>query len=79
MADTTKSTYQLKLNILFDDGDTRIISLDNPMNNLTESGIKNIESSLSPVLIGDKNDGNFSAIAAAKYVQRSEITVDLSS
>lgn len=79
MADITKSTYQIKLNIMFADGDTRIVSLDNPQTNLTQQLIKAIESSLSPVLIGDKNSGTFSAISAAKYVQTSEITVDLNS
>lgn len=77
MADTYKNTRQVKLQAAFDDGDTRIITLDNPREGLTESDITALNSLATGVLIGDKTGAAFTGFVAAKYVDGTEITIDL--
>lgn len=77
MADTTKTTYKVKLQASFDDGDTRIISLDNPRSGLTEADITALNTLATAVLIGDKTGATFTGFIAAKYVEVTEVTIDL--
>ena len=78
MADTTKTTFKLKMQASFDDGDTRVITLDDPRSGLTESDITALNTLATPVLIGDKTGATFTGFTAAKYVEGTEVTLDLS-
>lgn len=78
MTDTTKTTRKLKVQASFDDGDTRIISLDNPRSGLTEADITALNTLATPVLIGDKTGATFTGFIAARYSTVTEVTVDLS-
>lgn len=78
MADTIKNTLNVKLQASFDDGDTRIISLDNPRSGLTEADITALNTLATAVLIGDKTGATFTGFIAAKYVEVNEVKLDLS-
>lgn len=77
MADSTKTTYKVKAQAAFDDGDTRIITLDNPRSGLTEADFTALNTAAAAVLIGDKAGATFTGFTAAKYVQSTRIELDL--
>ena len=67
---TTISTYsRLKLLAGFADEDDRTITVDNPKDNLTESQIRDLESSAAKVIIGDRYGADFSRFKSAAYVR----------
>ena len=74
MADTVRTTKQLKLQAGFVDGDDRTITLDNPVANLTGAQIKAVDGS---VLIGDKDGAAFDSWKSAKIVETQTTTLDL--
>ena len=76
MADSTKSTYQLKLLAGFSDEDDRSITIDNPKSGLTWAQIEALETYAAPVLIGDKYGASFTRFKEAKYVESTTIYVD---
>ena len=77
MADTIKSSYQVKLIAGFVDEDDRTIAIDNPRDNLTWNDIENIEIKAANVLIGDKASAKFSRIKSAKYVDTTITEIEL--
>ena len=46
MADQVFNTSELKLNCKFDDDDTRILTFDNPQNNISAQTIHDIETDM---------------------------------
>lgn len=75
MADTIKTTKQLKLLAGFVDGDDRTLSLDNPRAGLSKADITAIDGN---VLIGDKNGAAFKEWKSAKIVEQQTTILDLS-
>lgn len=80
MADTVTSSNELKLNYLFEDNDTRLTSLPNPVPNLTGAQINNVSDTLraTQAFVGDKTNAPFSKIISAKYVTQTRTILDLS-
>lgn len=85
MADKITTTYELKFEWLFQDGDTRVATLKNPKNTITASEIKSLESLIldataetpTPLLIGDKTGGTFRRINIATKETKSVLDMDL--
>lgn len=69
MATTIQNYARLKLLAGFSDEDDRTITVDNPKDNLTETQIRNLESSAAKVIIGDKYGADFSRFKSAAYVR----------
>lgn len=57
LADISKSTDELKIGFQFEDDDTRLVTVKNPMQNLTASAIKEVTDYFinNKVIIGDKD------------------------
>ena len=78
--DTIKSSSELKLEAGFYDNDTRILTLENPRNNLTKADILAVETlakNTQPI-IGDKGSAAFVKFNSAKIVDKTNIQLDLS-
>lgn len=82
MADTTTTSYQLKFEWLFLDGDTRVLTLKNPKAEITTAEITELETLIldapetatdvsTPLLVGDRASSNFRRI---NLVTRETIT-----
>lgn len=79
MADTRKETYILKIKLGFADGDTRIINLDNPRNDLQASEIHQLSQYIknNNLLLGDKYGADSAGILTADIVESTKITLDI--
>lgn len=77
MADTIKTTNDLKVLVGFVDEDDRTITINNPKANLTWNDIASLESAAANVLIGDKYAAKFSRVKIAKYVDTTITTLDI--
>lgn len=80
MADTVTRTESLKIDNLFVDGDTRIITLKNPKQNITTSDITALQTFMQAnnVIIGDSHGGTFGRIEQVTRVTEQRTAVDLS-
>ena len=84
MADKTATTYELKFEWLFQDGDTRVFTMKNPKSTITSEEIQAIEAMIidSPqgqtLLIGDKAGALFRRINTVVRETQSVTTLDLS-
>lgn len=79
MADVVKSSYILKINLGFADGDTRIINLDNPKRNLTAAQVHEVSQYIknNNLLLGDKYGADSAGILTADIVESTKRTLDL--
>lgn len=79
MADKVKSTYILKIKLGFADGDTRIINLDNPRNDLTAEDVYTVSEFIknNNLLLGDKSGADSSGILTADIVKSTKTTLDI--
>lgn len=80
MADTVSYSSTLKIENLFVDGDTRTITLKNPLNGITTTIITDLESFMrtNNIIIGDKYGGTFGRIQSVKKVNETRINLDWS-
>ena len=64
MADMVKTSAVLNIECVFNDGDTRTITLKNPKSNVTESEISNLETFMdeNKIIIGDRDSSDFRKI-----------------
>lgn len=79
MADTIKSSNELKIEFGFADYDTRTVTLENPKNNLAKADIKGLETlavNTKPI-IGDKGGADVVGINRAKIYEKTETKLDL--
>lgn len=76
MADTTKTQNVFQATALFNDGDTRIISIEDPVDDITRSSFASINA--AEVLIGDRGGASFASWDSGKYKETTVITYDLS-
>jgi len=79
MADVEKVTNELKIDNLFVDGDTRVLTLKDPRSDITQADIADLNSFLqaNQVIEGDKNQGAFARIATVTRVRKRRIVHDL--
>lgn len=77
--DTIISSSELKLLCLFDDDDTRTLTLENPRNDLTASDIQSIENDMviNQPIIGDKTGANFVKFKRAYTVDKTRIILNI--
>ncbi len=72
MADVVKTKGTLSIEAEFTDGDTRTITIENPVANLSASAVNAVASLAGGVLIGDKEGADFFRFKSAK---KSSVTV----
>ena len=74
MADRTKTETVLNIECVFNDGDTRTITLKNPRSNVSSSDIESLESFMleNLIIIGDREGFDFRKIK--KAVKRNTTT-----
>lgn len=79
MADTVSQSNELKIEALFVDGDTRIMSVKNPKANISQSDIAALDTFMQTnnILVGDKYGGRFGRIDTASVVNKSTVNLDL--
>lgn len=77
MADTVKSSDQLRITATFDDGDDRNIYIDEPRPNLQWSAIEALDSLAAGVLIGDRYGSTFVRFHKATYIEKTITDIDL--
>ncbi len=77
MADIIKTAYNLVIETVFVDGDTRSITIKNPRNNISQSEISELNSYMQEnnIIIGDKDGSTFGRIK--KVTRRSSTTTYL--
>lgn len=74
---TKISTYsRLKLLAAFSDEDDRTLTLDNPVDGISESQIHALEPAAAKVLIGDKYGADFTRFKSAAYVKGTTTTME---
>jgi len=79
MADTIKSSNELKMEFGFYDGDTRTVTLENPKPSLTANDIKAVATlakNTQPI-IGDKGGARVVGINSAKVFEKTDYNLDL--
>ena len=79
MADTVKTSNQLKLVAGFADGDERTISIDNPSATVSAAAIKALDSLASGVIIGDKYGAAFKRFKDAGIQETTTVQLDIQS
>lgn len=90
MADKTTTSYELKFEFLFQDGDTRVLTLKNPKSTITSAEITAIENLIkdtptsqeevsTPLLVGDRANGEFRRINLVTRDTITKTTMDLGS
>lgn len=79
MADTTKTTKNLKVDCDFVDGDTRAFNIKNPKSSITASDITDLNTymQVNGVLVGDKTSATFLRIAKASTVTKTTVNLDI--
>lgn len=72
MAYTVTNSSELKLTCNFDDGDTRILTIDNPKSDLDSTTILNLQASMitTQPIIGDKTGAAFTNFSSAKIINK---------
>ena len=79
MADTIKSSAELKLGAAFADSDDRTITLQNPKNNLSAADIQAVETiaQTTQAIIGDKKGAAFVNFKSAVVHETTKMDLDL--
>lgn len=79
MADTTKTTKNLKVDCDFVDGDTRAFNIKNPKSTITADDITDLNTymQVNGVLVGDKMSATFLRIAKASTVTKTTVNLDI--
>lgn len=67
MATKTTTYKQVKIIAAFADEDDRTITIENPVDNLTEQDIRALEPAAAKVIIGDKYGAAFTRFKTAYY------------
>lgn len=79
MADLVKTDVTLKIDAMFVDGDTRIITLKNPKDTLTAAAISDLNDFMQAnnIVVGDKEQATFGRIKSATKVHKQDVILDL--
>lgn len=83
MADTQTITRELKIELLFNDTDTRIITLKNPKESITTSDITSLEAVLlnggtNTLLVSDKTGATLNKIKTVRKIETTKTNLDIS-
>lgn len=80
MADTVKSSSELKITWQFEDGDTRNQTIKDPRNDLTAADLNSFATATknNNVIIGDKTGAAVEGIISAVTTDKTDVTLDLS-
>lgn len=78
MADTIKTSAELKFDLMFSDGDTRAVTLKNPDASLSLADVSSVMSTHGNVFIGDVNGSPYAGFANARKVFKTTRDLDLS-
>lgn len=81
MADVVTNSENLLIETLFNDGDTRTLTLRNPTDEITMNDINtfNVFLQTSGILVGDRNGAEFSKIKQVKRRNSATVKLDLGS
>ena len=79
MADTIKTSAELKWDLMFSDGDTRAVTLKNPRTSVTLSDVSSIMTTYGNVFIGDVNGAPYTGFTNARKVAKTTRDLDLAS
>lgn len=79
MADRTKTETVLNIECVFNDGDTRTITLKNPRSNVSSSDIESLESFMleNLIIIGDREGFDFKKVRKAVKRETTTTYLDL--
>ena len=79
MADRTKTETVLNIECVFNDGDTRTITLKNPRSNVSSSDIESLESFMleNLIIIGDRDGFDFKNVRKAVKRETTTTYLDL--
>lgn len=80
MANKTTTTRTLKANYIFEDNDTRIISLDDPSTDVTAANSETVKTKLTSfgqINIGDKTGAAFNRVGTAYIDEVTTTELDL--
>ena len=80
MSDTIKTTKELKIDMYFVDGDTRVQRLKNPRDDITRQEIIDLQALIrtNNLLIGDRARAAFGRISTADIVNTTVTDLDIS-
>lgn len=83
MADKQTITRELKIELLFNDTDTRIITLKNPKTTITTSDITSLEAVLlnggtNTLLVSDKTGATLNKIKTVTKIETTKTNLDIS-
>lgn len=83
MADTQTITRELKIELLFNDTDTRIITLKDPKESITTSDITSLEAVLlnggtNTLLVSDKTGATLNKIKTVRKIETTKTNLDIS-
>lgn len=81
MADVVATEATLKIEAYFVDGDTRTITLKNPLGSITTEEIKDLETFMrtNNVIVGDKMQGTFGKISEVRKIVTMKRYIDFTS
>lgn len=79
MADSISSATTMRIDNMFIDGDTRAITLKNPIQNPTAEQFQELEAFMQSknIIIGDRYGGRFGKIQKATIIHKQETSLDL--
>lgn len=80
MADTQTTSYDLKLELMFVDEDTRTLTLKNPKSTITTQEIEALQTFIrtNSALIGDKDEATFGKISRVARIAETKRYLDFS-
>lgn len=78
---TATTTYELKIDTYYVDGDTRALALKNPKGGISSTDIENLNTLIQAnnLLIGDKTGATFGRITSASKVTKTTVNYDTES
>lgn len=78
---STTTTFELKIDTYFVDGDSRVITLKNPRGGLSTADFTNLNTMIQTnnLLIGDKTGATFGRITSATKVTKNTVNYDADS
>lgn len=82
MADTQTITKELKIELLFNDTDTRIITLKNPKDTITTAEIQTLNTEMlnggtNTLLISDKTGATLNRITKVTKISQNKTNLDI--
>ncbi len=78
--DIVTTSIELKLELIFEDNDSRTITVQNPRSNVTKAEVEAVSQTLldTQAFVGDKKGSPFSHVGSAYIISRTRRKLDLS-